>query len=156
MKNTKVIAFDMDGTIYDLYGQKGWLHALESEQADIFTTGQPMVNLARLKEVCHKLQNQGWTIGIITWLPKDATEKFNKECELSKQYWIEGNGLDFFQFFTAQRYGTDKKAGLPFRADINILVDDNKEARAEWGVNRSYQTIDATQNIIEELEKLLK
>lgn len=156
VKATKTIAFDMDGTIYDLYGQKGWLNALETEKAEIFTTGKAMVDLAELKEVCHKLQNQGWTIGVITWLPKNATYEFNKKCELSKQLWLKENNLDFFQFFNAQPYGTDKKEGLPFRAEKNILVDDNKEVRAEWEINEKYLTIDANGNIIEDLKKLLK
>ena len=31
MTNTKVIVFDMDGTIADLYGVNGWLEMLNAE-----------------------------------------------------------------------------------------------------------------------------
>lgn len=156
MIKTKTIAFDMDGTIYDLYSQEGWLNSLKSEKAEIFLTGKPMVDLVELKEVCQKLQNQGWTIGVITWLPMDSTLYYQEECTRAKEKWLEGSGLDFFQFFKAQPYGEDKKRGLPFRAEWNILVDDNKEVRAEWEINERYTTINAEGDIIAELKKLLK
>lgn len=152
----KTIAFDLDGTIYDLYGQRGWLPALEHEDSSIFVKGDSIVDLKELKEVCYKLQNQGWTIGVITWLPKQATPYFKNECTKSKKYWLEKNGLDFFQFITCQSYGTPKQQGLPFRGNWNILVDDNKEIREEWQTSQNYQTIDATGDILAELRNLLK
>ena len=150
----KTIAFDMDGTIADLYGQKGWLSALENEDASIFASCEPLVDIEDFKRVCHKLQNKGWTIGVITWLPKFASEVFERECEETKKYWLKKHGLDFFQFVSCQKYGTDKKQGLPFRGEYNILIDDNSEVRAEWNINDNYIAVDE-KCIIEKLQDLL-
>ena len=150
----KTIAFDMDGTIADLYGERGWLESLRNEDSSIFAKCDPLVDIELFKATCHKLQNKGWTIGIITWLPKFASEVFEHECEETKKYWLKKHGLDFFQFMVCQKYGTDKKTGLPFRADYNLLVDDNREVRAEWEINERYETL-TEKDIVQELEKLL-
>ena len=151
---TKTIAFDMDGTLYDLYGQQFWLARLRSEDSSVFESGTALVDIDKFIDVCKKLQNQGWTIGIITWLPKDATLQYQFDSAQAKTEWLKSNGLDFFQFYSTLPYGTDKKTGLPFRADYNLLVDDNREVRAEWEINERYKTL-TEKYIVQELEKLL-
>lgn len=133
MMNTKILALDMDGTIYDLYGQEGWLYALENGDSTIFTTGQPLVNMEDLRELINKKQTEGWIVGVITWLPKEATPQYAEDCTRAKYQWLESVGImDCLQFFSPLPYGTNKKSGLPFRAEYNVLVDDNNEVCQSW------------------------
>ena len=36
-ENTKVLVFDMDGTIADLYGVQGWLEDLRMENTELYS-----------------------------------------------------------------------------------------------------------------------
>lgn len=69
---TKVIYFDMDGTVADLYGSDNWLENLREERVGAFVNLAPMVNMEELRKVCMELMAQGWRFGIITWLPMQA------------------------------------------------------------------------------------
>ena len=64
----KMLAFDMDGTIVDLYGVNGWLSKLRKEDASPYLEAKPMWDVDKLNELINKLKQAGWEIAIITWL----------------------------------------------------------------------------------------
>ena len=70
MKSISVY-FDLDGTLFDLYGKRNWLEMLENEKAGAFATGRLMQNIdkERLLTVVAELANYGVKFNVITWLP---------------------------------------------------------------------------------------
>ena len=58
----KMVCFDMDGTIADLYGVKGWLEYLQAENPWPYLAARPMCDMDALRDVLLKLKEQGWEI----------------------------------------------------------------------------------------------
>lgn len=151
---TKRIYFDMDGTIADLYGRDGWLDSLINEEAGLFQELKPMYPAWQFREICDRLQREGWELGVITWTPMNATREYEEQVAREKIYWLQ-NYAPFIKDITCQPYGQPKQYAIRQRATRMILVDDNHEVRQMWEKVPHRETIDATKNIIDELEKLL-
>ena len=49
----KKIYFDMDGTVYDLYGIDNWLEMLINEEKGAFLIGNPLVDMNKLENICY-------------------------------------------------------------------------------------------------------
>ncbi len=150
----KKIYFDMDGTVADLYGEKNWLDNLRNEREGSFINLRPLVDMNELAMVCHQLMNLGYSFGVITWLPMGASYEFERVCEEEKRAWVE-EFMPWVSEFYAQSYGVPKQYAPSKRAAEMILVDDNAEVRAMWNTEVQRSSIDATQDIIKELRKLL-
>lgn len=150
----KKIYFDMDGTVADLYGEKNWLDNLRNEREGSFINLRPLVDMNELAMVCHQLMNLGYSFGVITWLPMGASYEFERVCEEEKRAWVE-EFMPWVSEFYAQSYGVPKQYAPSKRAAEMILVDDNAEVRAMWNTEMQRSSIDATQDIIKELKKLL-
>ena len=150
----KKIYFDMDGTVADLYGEKNWLDNLRNERKGSFINLRPLVDMNELAMVCHQLMNLGYSFGVITWLPMSASYEFERVCEEEKRAWVE-EFMPWVSEFYAQSYGVPKQYAPSKRAAEMILVDDNAEVRAMWNTEVQRSSIDATQDIIKELRKLL-
>ena len=145
----------MDGTVADLYNSIGWLDKLENQEVGAFVDLEPMVDMDELTRVCNSLQAQGWTIGVITWLPMRASELYETECSEEKHLWISKH-MPYVQEMYCQPYGTPKQYAPRQQGGTMVLVDDNKEVRQMWENKRNRTTIDATKDIIAELGKLLR
>lgn len=150
----KKIYFDMDGTVADLYGEKNWLDNLRNEREGSFINLRPLVDMNELAMVCHQLMNLGYSFGVITWLPMGASYEFERVCEEEKRAWVE-EFMPWVSEFYAQSYGVPKQYAPSKRAAEMILIDDNAEVRAMWDTEVQRSSIDATQDIIKELKKLL-
>lgn len=149
----KKIYFDMDGTVYDLYGMENWLEMLRNEEKGAFTLGNALVDMVALKEVCLKLIAKGYQIGIITWLPMGASLEYCEVCTKEKRRWAENN-MPYISEFYALEYGVPKQYAPARRAAEMWLVDDNKEVREMWITEKQRKAIDATENIINALVAL--
>lgn len=150
----KKIYFDMDGTVYDLYGIKNWLEMLRNEEKGAFTLGKPLVDMDRLKRVCMELIGIEYQIGIITWLPMSASPEYWEVCTREKREWAEKN-MPYISEFYALEYGTPKQYAPARRAAEMWLVDDSKEVREMWVTEKQRKAIDANNDIIEALERIL-
>lgn len=151
MKNAKMICFDMDGTIADLYGVKDWEIKLRAEDVSPYLEAKPMWDMKKLKAVCEKLTAQGWEIRIITWLSKDSTEEYKDAVRTAKWQWLAGHDFPLTHAHMIA-YGTTKANSVRATADKAILIDDNTQVRNGWTLG---ETIDPqTQDIIKELERL--
>ena len=150
----KKIYFDMDGTVYNLYGIENWLPKLRNEESGVYVEGEPLVDMEELAEVCMSLIAKGYQIGIITWLTMGASEEYCERTTKEKREWAK-LFMPYVSEFYAQEYGTPKQYAPAKRAKEMILVDDNKEVREMWETEKQRKTIDANLNIIEELKKLL-
>ena len=150
------IYFDMDGTVYDLYGVEEWLDKLQSEDASAYSIGDPTVDLSDLQEVCIALLNNGYELGIITWLAKNGSKKFNKAVSETKYQWIKNN-MPYVSTFWSQKYGTPKQNAIEEDVDIAILIDDNDNVRTLWNdKSKSRYSIKADENLINNLWKLIR
>lgn len=152
---SKVIMFDMDGTVYDLYGVPNWLEKLENSDVSAYSDGAPLVNLKELKKVCEALIEKGFEIGVITWLSKCGNDDFNKRTAQVKREWVTSN-MPYVKHFTAQKYGTPKQRALNKNVKYAILVDDNAEVREMWETPKQRKTIDANGDIITALWGLIQ
>lgn len=150
-----MICFDLDGTLADLYGVKGWEESLRAENPMPYVVAKPMWDMERLAAVLNKLIDEGWEVRVISWLAKDATPEYNEACRAAKIWWLN------FHHFPYQKahlvaYGTTKANTIRTAAEKGsaILIDDNAKVRKGWHMG---ETVDpTTENLIERLENLLE
>ena len=150
----KMICFDMDGTIADLYGVDNWLAKLRAEDASAYTEAVAMWDMEELNSVLRALQNKGIEIRVITWLSKDSSEEFKIATRKAKREWLEKVNFPFDKFHGVQ-YGATKADSIRNSLASNetaILIDDNDKVRNGWSLGKTINP--TTENIIEVLKKL--
>ena len=125
------IWFDMDGTIADLYGVDNWLKKLRAEDASPYAEARPLVNLSRLARLLHKVQRNGYKVGVISWTSKNGSDTYNAEVAAAKMEWL-GKHLPSVEWDEIKivAYGIPKS-----RLGSGILFDDEAPNRADWGEN---------------------
>ncbi len=148
----KVLVFDMDGTIADLYGVEGWLEALRSFDESPYTDARPLYDMENLNMILQALKNQGWHIVVTSWLSKCSNKEYDNKVRKAKKDWLDRyefpyNEIHFIKYGTTKANCTRKLGGR------QILVDDNEKVRAGWTLG---ETIDANEDIIRELINLIK
>ena len=131
MSMTKVINFDMDGTIADLYGVANWLEYLIAEDATPYAVAKPLVNMQVLARLLNKLQRNGYTINIISWTSKNGSDAYNSLVADVKKAWLKKHlkSVKFNNIFVVP-YGTPKNT-----IASGILFDDEEKNRTTWGKN---------------------
>lgn len=129
--NKKVINFDMDGTIADLYGVTNWLDYLIAEDATPYAIAKPLVNMQVLARLLNKLQKNGYIINIISWTSKNGSDAYNSLVADVKKAWLKKHlkSVKFNNIFVVP-YGTPKNT-----IASGILFDDEEKNRATWGKN---------------------
>ncbi len=125
------ICFDMDGTIANLYGVDGWLADLLAENTRPYEVAEVMVRMSTLARLLNRLQKKGYEIGIISWLSKSGSDKYNVEVAEVKKAWLRKHLASVrFDFVEIVKYGTDKNI---VRTGANdILFDDEIGNRENW------------------------
>lgn len=154
---SKVLVFDMDGTIADFYGVEGWLEYLNKEDVTPYVKAKPLYDMDMLNVILNELKNQGWKVIVTTWLSMTGSQKFSDEIRVAKKSW-----LDYFNFpydeLHMVKYGTPKASCTrKYADDIQILFDDNAKVRKSWDNDRKNNriSVDATKDIIDVLLGLL-
>ena len=156
MTNVKMICFDMDGTIANLFGVKGWLEKLHKSDPTPYKIAKPMWDMNELREVLIALQQQGIEIRVITWLAMDSNELYKKMVRQAKIEWLTKVGFPL-DHFHAQAYGTTKAnavRGALAVGETAILIDDNDKVRKGWNLGETINP--TTENIIEVLRALIE
>lgn len=156
MTKVRMIVWDMDGTIANLYGVEGWLEKLRSENPLPYEIAKPLWDMERLANIIRGLQAIGVEQRIVTWLSMDSSEEYKTETRRAKKEWLEQ--FDFpFDHFHGVQYGTTKADSVrKFLADDEtaILIDDSARVRKGWHLG---ETVDPTEiNVIDFLETLLE
>lgn len=128
MMTVKEINFDMDGTIANLYGVEGWLDMLLAGDTTPYTIVTPLVNLSALARVLNRLQREGYTLNIISWLAKVDNDEYNQRVAETKLAWLAKH-LPSVKWDNVNivAYGTPKST-----CGKGILFDDEKPNREEW------------------------
>ena len=145
---TKAIYFDMDGTIADLYAVENWLPKLCSHDATPYIMAKSLVRLSTLARLLNKLQREGYTIGIISWLAKNSTPEYDKAVTSAKLEWLEIHmpSVEWDEIkIVPHGMPKQKVVDNPF----GILFDDEKQNRENWS-GTAYDV----HNIIEILKSL--
>lgn len=144
--------FDLDGTIYDLYGMKDWLERIENEKPNTFTDGKFIVNYNEFMECVKQLEKQGYIFNVISWLPYNVTYNYKKKCEQEKRNWIK-KFLPFVKNVEIQSYGILKHTHV----ESGILIDDNEKICRHWrNENRIALNVNKEFNVIKALKKLIR
>lgn len=147
----KTLVFDMDGTIANLYGVNNWLEMLRAEDPTPYIIAEPIYNVNILNFILNQLKADGWKIVVTTWLAKDSTKYYDTLVREAKLAWLEEHNFPFDEVHMV-KYGTTKANCTRKLGGFQILVDDNETVRKGWTLGA---TIDANENILEILEKLL-
>lgn len=123
------INFDMDGTIADLYGVENWLDYLLKGDEYPYSAARPLVNMSLLARLLNKLQKQGYTINIISWLSKNSTTEYDEKVINAKRKWLKKHlpSVNFNHVYIVP-YGTPKHT-----LSNGILFDDEQKNRENWG-----------------------
>lgn len=155
MAKVKMICFDMDGTIADLYGVQGWLEMVENENPKPYEIARPMWDMVELATTLKMLQVKGYEVRVITWLSMNSTEDYKEKTRQAKLEWLKNQGFPFDKFHGIA-YGTTKANAIRKYLELGeqaILIDDNAKIRQGWNMG---ETIDpTTENIIDILKALL-
>ena len=147
----KTLVFDMDGTLVDFYGVKGWLEDLRNENTRPYRVAKPLYDMDILNTVIEMLKAQGWKIVVTTWLAKDSTKLYDFQVRNAKIKWLKEHNFDYDEIHLV-KYGTTKANCTRKLGGYQILVDDNEQVRKGWTLGT---TINANENIIEKLVDLL-
>lgn len=142
---TKIINFDMDGTLVDFYNVENWLQYLIEKNPYPYISAKPLVNMSALARVLHRLQKNGYKVRIVSWLAKNSNESFDAAVRAAKIKWLKSHipSVDFDEIIIVP-YGTYKE-----NLSEGILFDDEENNRKYWGEN-AYNV----DNIIEVLKGL--
>ena len=125
---TKIINFDMDGTIANLYGVTNWLDYLIAKDETPYAIAKPLVNMNVLARLLNKLQNKGYEINIISWLSKNSNSEYDEKVTKAKKNWLKKHlkSVKFDNVYIVP-YGTPKH-----EIANGILFDDEERNRTAW------------------------
>lgn len=149
------IYFDLDGTVYDLYGVDNWLELLREEISGVYTTGNSLFDTEFYKVVSCLLA-KGVKFGVITWLSMTASPEYEENTRTEKLNWCKEH-LPFIETFVAQSYGTPKQNAIKSRTKNDILIDDNAEVLKVWcnGKTRTGYQVTNEKNVTQILKDIL-
>lgn len=149
----KAIYFDMDGTIANLYGVENWLEKLEGGDTSPYKEAEVMLNMQALAHRLNRLQKNGYTIGVISWLSKSGSNAYNEEVARVKTEWLAKHlGSVKFDEIHIVKFG--RKKSKCAKVKDGILFDDNEKVRKEWIRHNPNGWAFAEKNILQILEEL--
>ena len=148
---TKVIVFDMDGTLADFFNVKGWLDYLYAENTLPYEIAEPLYDMAELREILNALKVKGYLVAVTSWLSKGSTKDFENATRKAKIEWLNKYGFPYDELHLV-KYGTTKANCTRHHKGYQILVDDNEKIRKGWNLG---DTINANENIIPKLKELM-
>jgi phosphoglycolate phosphatase-like HAD superfamily hydrolase len=148
----KVLVFDMDGTIADLYGVDNWLEDLRAENPRPYEKAKPIYPADILNTLLEIFKANGWRIVVTTWLAKGSTKEYDNLVREAKLAWLDKYDFPYDEIHLV-KFGTTKANCTRHLGGFQVLVDDNEAIRNGWHLG---DTINANENVIEELIDLLE
>ena len=127
----KAIYFDMDGTLANLYAVEDWLTKLRTYDATPYAEAPVMTNMQALAHRLNKLQENGYTIGIISWLSKDSTPEYDAAVIAEKLAWLKKH-LHSVEWNEVHMVAYGKRKSKLAQIKGGYLFDDNESVRREW------------------------
>ena len=151
MEDNKVLVFDMDGTIADLYGVDDWLTDLLNKDTRPYEIARPLYDMDTLNTLLDILRDMGWKVVVTTWLAKNSTKEYDNAVRKAKIEWLKKYGFKYDEIHLV-KYGTTKANCTRALGGYQVLVDDNEQIRKGWHLGN---TINANGNILKALADLL-
>ncbi|MBQ5901398.1 MAG: hypothetical protein IIW86_06015 [Clostridia bacterium] len=149
----KAIYFDMDGTLANLYAVEGWEHKLNTHNPTPYAEACVMVNMQALAHRLNKLQANGYTIGIISWLAKNTTPEYDAAVIAEKLAWLKKHlGSVEWDEIHMVAYGRRKHKCANIKN--GYLFDDNESVRRAWIKSNPNGWAFGVDNILEVLDLL--
>ena len=147
----KILVFDMDGTIADLYGFNNWLEKLREYNPQPYLEANPIYDMDILNGLLVSLKEYGWSVVVTSWLSKESTKEFSKATREAKMDWLDRYDFPYDEVHLV-KYGTTKADCTRKYKGMQILIDDNEKVRAGWSLGLSF---DANNNVVDFLTELL-
>ena len=140
----KMLVFDMDGTIADLYGVENWLDDLIAKNERPYTEARPLYDMDTLAFALDVLKSLGWTIAVTSWLAKNSTDEYDDRVRKAKIEWLKKYEFPY-DILNIVPYGTDKSSVTARYGGYQILLDDEEKNLKDW---KNGLTIDAKRDIL--------
>lgn len=148
MKNDKLLIFDMDGTIADLYNTENWSERLDNGDATVYADAKPMIDMVEFHSLLNALKMANYKIIILSWLSKNDDPDFHKRIITAKKNWIEKYNIPVDEVIIT-KYGIDKHDTITAKfPSANIIIfDDDVTVRASFPENSAIdpQKVDINQ-----------
>ena len=151
MTEQKILVFDMDGTIADLYGVENWLSLLRAENPLPYEIAKPLYNMDELAQILMQLKLKNYLVVVTSWGSLDASPEYMAKIRQAKKDWLYQYNFPFDEIHIV-KYGTTKANCTRKYGGYQILFDDNQKIRKGWNLG---STVDANDNILEYLKELL-
>jgi hypothetical protein len=151
IKMKKMLVFDMDGTIANLYGVEGWLDDLIAKNERPYAVAEPMYDMDTLAFVLDALKSLGWKIAVTSWLAKNSNNAYDEKVKKAKIEWLAKYGFPY-DVLNIVPYGTDKSSVTAIYGGYQVLIDDEENNLKAW---KNGLTIDAKSDILSILLKIL-
>lgn len=137
MERKGTLCFDMDGTMFDLYGVEGWLDCLENNDPRPYAIAKPMFNFSLFAREIHRVQRLGYAIEIISWLSKSSNTVYDRLVTEAKHGSLNTHlpSVIWDNIYIVP-YGTPKSEVT--KADYAILFDDEEKNRSSWNKGEAY------------------
>ena len=148
------ICFDMDGTIANFYGVKGWLNDLENESTRPYEIAKPLVDMEELHRLLMKCRTLDINIHVITWVSKNADTSFAERIGYAKLDWLDKYRFPY-DFCHIIPYGESKSEIVKrylAKNETALIFDDDARVRANWLLG---EAIDPTTHYILEILRSL-
>jgi len=149
----KAIYFDLDGTLADLYNFKNWLPLLKTSSTVPFIKAKPLYDMTKLSNILQNLQSKNWKIGVISWLPLNATKKYEDRVRYAKKLWLKKYLNIKFDEIHFTKYGKDKTRYAKIKKAI--LIDDDIKNVNNW-ILKGGQAFYPNENLLQDLQKMEK
>lgn len=147
----KILVFDMDGTIADLYGVDNWLEDLRAENPRPYEMAQPLYEMDILNSLLEIFKDNGWKVVVTTWLAKSSSKEYDKLVREAKLAWLDKYNFPYDEIHLV-KYGTTKANCTRKLGGYQVLIDDNDMIRCGWHLG---DVINANEDIISQLFDLL-
>lgn len=136
MRNDKLLIFDMDGTIADLYNTKNWSERLDNGDATVYSDANPMIDMAEFHSLLNALKMADYKIIILSWLSKNDDPDFHERIITAKKNWIEKYNIPVDEVIIT-KYGVNKHDIITsrFPSADTIIFDDDATVRASFPEN---------------------
>ena len=133
--------FDMDGTLFDLYGVDNWLSQLRAEDASPYLAAKPMINFSLLARYLNRIQRAGHKIMIVSWTSKESTPEYHSQVAWAKfkslRRHLPSVHWDAIIF---ANYGIEKSTLV--KDSKAFLFDDDEGVRTNWQGGLAFEPID--------------
>ena len=137
----KILVFDMDGTMADLYGVDGWLDDLRAYRTRPYAEARPLVDMDELRTLLLLFKQMGGKVVVTTWLAKEADKAYDDAVRIVKKAWLDMWMFPYDELHMV-RYGTTKANCTRRHGNGQTLFDDNAKIRKGWHLGDAVDAVD--------------